>query len=87
MARADRAGGQHCDGSGCTGSYQVTFARLAMPWRSQARADRSFNGHKAGGNQGQARLGSAVSIIAVGTTPAVPPRPAACWPAGRPVAG
>jgi hypothetical protein len=74
MARADRAGGQHCDGASRPGSYQVTFARLAMPWRSRAQADRSFNGHQAGGNQGQAQLASAVSIIAAGTA-RMPPSP------------
>jgi hypothetical protein len=50
---------------------QAPIRSRSLGWRcrgaSKQGADRSFNGHEAGGNQGQARLGSAVSIIAVGT--------------------
>jgi Winged helix-turn helix len=53
MARAGRVGGQHCDGSVGTGFYQVTLARLAAPggW-PRRRADRSAQGHEAGGPLG-----------------------------------
>src|SRR6266508_1687732 len=48
-----RAGGQHCNGSGATGSYQVTVAR----WRCQYQPQRESTGlatrHKASGTTGQ----------------------------------
>ena len=40
-AAASRAGGQHCDGASCPGSYEVTSAWLVMPVVAAARADRS----------------------------------------------
>jgi hypothetical protein len=40
-APASRAGGQHCDGASCPGSYEVTSAWLVVPCGAAARADRS----------------------------------------------
>jgi hypothetical protein len=40
-APASRAGGQHCDGASCPGSYEVTSAWWVVPWGAAARADRS----------------------------------------------
>ncbi len=66
MARAGRAGGQHCDESGCTGSCQVTFARLVLPWTvTAARADRSQPRHEASKRTGQTRATATTEIIAV----------------------
>jgi hypothetical protein len=35
-------GGQHCDESGCTGSCQVTFARLVLPYTVAAAPGRQI---------------------------------------------
>ena len=40
-AAASRAGGQHCDGASCPGSYEVTSAWLVVPCGAAARTDRS----------------------------------------------
>jgi Tfp pilus assembly protein PilW len=40
-APASWAGGQHCDGASCPGSYEVTSAWLVVPCGAAARADRS----------------------------------------------
>src|SRR5215218_2794818 len=48
-----RAGGQHCNGSGATGSYQVTVARWRCPWRPQREPTGLATRHKASGTTGQ----------------------------------
>src|SRR5512133_2846045 len=48
-----RAGGQHCNGSGATGSYQVTVARWRCPWRPQRESTGLATRHKASGTTGQ----------------------------------
>ena len=52
-ARASRAGGQHCNGSGSTGSYQVTVARLVAPVAPQRESTGLARGHQASGTTGQ----------------------------------
>jgi Rhodopirellula transposase DDE domain len=48
-----RAGGQHGNGSGATGSYQVTVARWRCPWRPQRESTGLATRHKASGTTGQ----------------------------------
>src|SRR5215218_1831459 len=48
-----RAGGQHCNGSGATGSYQVTVARWRCPWRPQREPTGLATRHQASGTTGQ----------------------------------
>src|SRR5512132_843091 len=48
-----RAGGQHCNGSGATGSYQVTVARWRCPWRPQRASTGLATSHQASGTTGQ----------------------------------
>src|SRR5512133_620507 len=48
-----RAGGQHCNGSGATGSYQVTVARWRCPWRPQRESTGLATRHQASGTTGQ----------------------------------
>ena len=48
-----RAGGQHCNGSGATGSYQVTVARWRCPWWPQRESTGLATRHKASGTTGQ----------------------------------
>src|SRR6266508_1979035 len=66
MAHAGRAGGQHCDGSGATGSYQVTVARLVRTQVVATRADESPQRHKASLRGGQALTATTAGIIAAG---------------------
>jgi hypothetical protein len=54
MARAGRAGGQHCDESVATGSCQVTVTRLVLAWTMTAAwVDRSRQRHQASETTGQ----------------------------------
>jgi Rhodopirellula transposase DDE domain len=48
-----RAGGQHCNGSGATGSYQVTVARWRCPWRPQRESTGLATRHNVSGTTGQ----------------------------------
>jgi hypothetical protein len=66
MARAGRAGGQHCDEPVATGSCQATFARLVLAYEAAAaRADRSRPRHEASETTGQTRAAATTRIIAV----------------------
>jgi hypothetical protein len=66
MARAGRAGGQHCDESVATGSCQVTFARLVLAYEAAAaRVDRSRPRHEASETTGQTQTAATAGIIAV----------------------
>src|SRR4029453_12357846 len=54
-APASRAGGQHCDGAFCPGSYEVTSAWWWCPVGPRLEPTDQRRGHKAMGQLGQAR--------------------------------
>ena len=72
MARAGRAGGQHCDASVATGSGLVTFARLVLADQAAAaRVDRSRPSHQASEPTGQTQTAATAGIVTVKTSTAV----------------